>query len=235
MITNRRKLSAALVLALGASVGGVDVPAQQAPAPEARTDCHGDPLPAGAIARLGTIRFRHPNLIFALAYSPNGKVLAAADGGFLAGHRGLGWAARVEGSVCLWDPATGQPVRRWAAHKGTVRSLVFSADGRRLLTTGDDRVARLWDPATGKEIGSPRRIGASHCAALAPDGKTLAVGTTRGLHLVAVEDDKEIRQFDLAGAQIRSLVFAPDGKTLAGVFWVRPGDSGVCLWDIPGG
>src|SRR5947207_14903789 len=59
-------------------------------------DRHGDPLPPGAVARLGTNCFRQAAYIRSLSFSPDGKTLAA--GGYL-------------GPARLWDVATGQVVR----------------------------------------------------------------------------------------------------------------------------
>src|SRR5262245_58023038 len=49
---------------------------------QARADRYGDPLPEGAIARLGTIRLRQPDseIITSVTFSPDGKVVASAGG-----------------------------------------------------------------------------------------------------------------------------------------------------------
>src|SRR5262249_33824006 len=54
-----------------------------------------DPLPVGAIARLGSGRLRHAGEVTALAFSPDGKAILAG------GHQG-------EEAVCVWDTATGK-------------------------------------------------------------------------------------------------------------------------------
>src|SRR5262245_5591827 len=53
-----------------------------------RLDLHGDPLPTGALVRMGTLRFRAVRDIYGLAFSPDNKTLA-----------GAGWG----NVICLWD------------------------------------------------------------------------------------------------------------------------------------
>src|SRR5687767_11074198 len=60
----------------------------------ARNDLFGDPLPAGAISRMGTIRFHQGYLVQSLAWSPDGKIIASGSFG-------------IPRQVVLWDAATG--------------------------------------------------------------------------------------------------------------------------------
>src|SRR5581483_1121905 len=61
-----------------------------------RTDLYGDPLPPGAVARLGTLRLRHAD-VAALTFSKDGKLLISCS---------------RDGEVRVWDAATGKLVRR---------------------------------------------------------------------------------------------------------------------------
>jgi WD40 repeat protein/beta-lactamase regulating signal transducer with metallopeptidase domain len=65
----------------------------------AARDAHGDPLPAGATARLGTTRWRQGANITYLAYGADDKTLITAG---------------QDGTVRLWDLTTGQEIRRFA-------------------------------------------------------------------------------------------------------------------------
>jgi WD40 repeat protein len=60
-----------------------------------------------------------------------------------------------EGTVKLWDAATGQELLILKGHLEGVHSVAFSPDGKRLATGSLDGTAKLWDAATEQE-GSSR-------------------------------------------------------------------------------
>src|SRR5258707_7482243 len=86
-----------------------------------RTDLYGDPLPDGAAARLGTVRFRNSTKCESLAYTPDGRFIV---GGAIGG-------------VVVWEAATGKEVRRLGTElpdPGGAASL--SADGKFVAVGG---------------------------------------------------------------------------------------------------
>lgn len=66
-------------------------------------------------------------------------------------------------------------------HKGEVTSATFSPDGTRILTTSEDRTARLWDARTGQPLGAPMVHEHSVVSgAFSPDGARVITGAYNG-------------------------------------------------------
>jgi RNA polymerase sigma factor (sigma-70 family) len=224
--------------------------AQERPA----TDRFGDPLPAGALARLGTVRLRRGFHVQGLAYSPDGKVLASAGGprdlclwdaasGRLLHDLGVQHAYSVAfspdsrlmaafdtGGLGLWDVARGKQDLRTAAKVHGVMCAVFSPDGKTVATGGFRQPVRLWDTTSGAEVRQmPCDAEMIGCLAFSPDGRLLAAaGRTKLIYLWHTASGASAGTLAGHAEQAHWAAFSPDGKTLAS----GSDDQTVRLWDV---
>jgi RNA polymerase sigma factor (sigma-70 family) len=191
---------------------GPEKPAGAAEKGKPTVDLDGDPLPAGAVARLGALRWSQ--LGRCLAYSPDGKLLAVG---------------KVRG-VSLMEAATGRELRVLAEETWSVPAVAFSPDGAALAVADADNAA-LWDVRTGKRL---RQFGTAlrgvSALAFSPDGKLLATAghTAR---LWDADSAKELRPLENGRGPYRCVAFSPDGKSLA----AADADRVVRVWDVPSG
>ncbi len=144
---------------------------------EVREDSLGDPLPDGAIARLGTLRMRYGG-VGDLAYLPDGRALIASGS-----------------SVEIWDVGAGQRVLQARPAGSSIRSLAIRPDGQAVLLADAGGGIHEWDPETDRIL---RQIatGVSGLvqAEYSPDAARVLV--TRGT-------PPELREFDLATGEER--------------------------------
>ncbi|HEV8060698.1 MAG TPA: sigma-70 family RNA polymerase sigma factor, partial [Gemmataceae bacterium] len=180
--------------------------------------------------------------IQALAFSPDGKVLAVAD----RRYPGLGY-------VHLWDAASGKLLHSLAPRAssapdrasangnikdeqaerglGLADRLDFSPDGKHLITAHGWWLV-LWDPVTGKEI---RRFQAEDgkTVRFLPDSKTLFMAGRYTFHFLDSSTGLPVHHFEGHQQGITSIAFAPDGKQIATVGTAEGGNrEGIFVWDV---
>jgi WD40 repeat protein len=141
----------------------------------------------------------HSGPINAVAFSHDGKQLASCSD---------------DGTVGLWDTATGVLHGTLEGHSGWVRAVAFSHDGKQLASCSDDGTVRLWDPATGALcVTLEGHLGWVNAVAFSHDGKQLA----------SCSDDQTVRLWDPARRRllqmfnvedVDKLIFSVDGSDI---------------------
>ncbi len=161
--------------------------------------------------------------ICSLAVTPDGETLVAG-GAFQV----------IRGEIHVIDTKTGKTRFRLEGHKGPVRCLVVTKDGKLLASAGDDGAVVFWNLATGRMEGRlPSQKEPVYALAMSLDGERLASGggdgfvklwnaRTHELERTLVHSDNPRE------AAVHGILFLPDGKTLCST-----GANGVIrFWDF---
>jgi WD40 repeat protein len=217
--------------------------------PQVRRDQAGDPLPAEALSRLGTIRFRHGDSIHSLAFTPDGKTIVAqgyddlriwelATGKQIprVGNKSVGTGTTndvspngrlavvlfpdQEGYVGLLEVATGRIVQRFS--KRQVYSLCFSLDSELAATIGYHSEIDLWELATGRALGTLKgHKDRIFSVTFSADGKMLVSGgEDRTIRFWDVSSGKQQRQITIDNP-VDKVALSSDGRILASLSHIK--------------
>jgi WD40 repeat protein len=156
--------------------------------------------------------------IFAVAFSPNGKILATGD---------------ANGEIRLWQIDDGQQILICKGHTGFVRSVGFSPDGQILASGSVDKTIKLWRVSDGKCIqtlqGHSDRV---ESIAYSRDGQLVVSGSVdQSLRIWSVHDGKCLQVLQGHTHEIWSVAFSPDRQTVASGSY----DQTARLWSVSDG
>jgi WD40 repeat protein/serine/threonine protein kinase len=144
----------------------------------------------------------HGGKVNCLDYSPDGTRLASSG---------------EDGSVHLWDTATGQQLNSLTLRKLDLPCLAFSPNGARLAVGCSDGTVRVLDAASLQELSILKgHIGRIRALAFIPKTDRLFTISERGsLKTWDVATARELRTFQEPSGSLRGLAVSPDGKWLA--------------------
>ena len=153
--------------------------------------------------------------VSSVSFSPDGAILASGA-----------W----NGTVKLWDVATGEPIATLQGHEGRVSSVSFSPDGATLASGAGDDTVKLWDVASREIIATLQgQASGVTSVSFSPDGATLASASWNGtVELWDVASREIVATLQGQATEVLSVSFSPDGTTLASASW----DGMVRLWDV---
>ena len=145
--------------------------------------------------------FSGPEQIRLTALSPDCSVLVTQRGPYAPELR-------------LWDVATGEPIGE--LHHQEPHCVVFSPDGSRIITGGEDNVARLWETTTQKCLAEFHQFrGIVSEAAFSPDGSQFLIGsfdgTTRLWDAITLE---QVGEPLIHQSEVKGLALSPEGAKI---------------------
>jgi RNA polymerase sigma factor (sigma-70 family) len=212
-------LVAIAVIGLGVGLTAVSHPADSPPTDRSRepgkgraaaaaVDALGDPLPTGAIARLGTARLRHGDGVFYAAYTPDGKGLLTAG---------------LDQVISLWEQPSGKEIHRFGFESRKEAqtpetplrfSVALSPDGK-VVAAAREGALSVWEVPTGQLLYQRpiEGFGSDVHLAFASDGKAL---------LLINKEDNAAVVWDMAAGKITKQVTKASGKEFAAAVAVSP-------------
>lgn len=179
-------------------------------------------LPDHVSRVIGNVRLRHSGEINAVAFSPDGLLIATAGSDHL---------------VKVWDLGNGHELFACVGHTDKVRGLAWSTDGKILASAGAEKNIKIWDAKTGQEKVNIDAAGKEVTAlALSKDGKHLFTGQLgvpgnppNGLFVYETATGKAVRDVRDFPNKIDAIALSHDGTLLA----TGDGQGNTRLWQYP--
>lgn len=159
---------------------------------------------------------KHTDWVTAVAFGPNGEMLASAD---------------RNGGISIWDPDNAQELFTLAGHKSAVTALSWRADSKLLASASEDGSVKIWEMKEGKQV----KIWTAH------PGGALCVSYSRDGRIVSCGRDNNVTLWDSNGSKIRVLAgpfelpiraaFTHEGKQIIATEF----SGRVSMWNVSDG
>ncbi len=189
-------------------------------------------------AETGTLS-GHEHPVQAVAFSPDGTMLATASFNYSFGLKVLNREKADLGELKVWDASKRTLLYSLESHQDGIQSIAFSPDGKLLATGGRDHYVRFWHAATGKPAGELVLRSARWVESMVftEDGRTLIASGSRALRSqdggeLAFIDMNTFRakvNFEISDSAILDIVYSAKGGYVA----ARLGNATLKSWFAP--
>jgi len=153
----------------------------------------------------------HADYVFAVAWSPDGKLIASG------GRDKTVQVWPVSQGVQVVDPATEGNIFIYRGHTINVSAVAWSPDGKRIASGAWDNTVQVWQPTPeSNTLTYKGHLGFVNTLAWSPDGKRIASGAWDDT--VQVWDATTLRMYVTYrghSSAVRSVAWSPDGKFIA--------------------
>ena len=155
----------------------------------------------------------HGNWVFAVAFSPDGRLLATGD---------------EIGQVNVWDVQSQQIIFQFKGASSSIYTVKFSPDGKTLAGAGYAGDIGLWKVENWERLGTLSTDATVSTIDFSPDSTTLASTGYESVNLWTVDTGEKLTSLTGHPGWVNTAAFSPDGQTL-----ISGGDDErLRLWDV---